>query len=141
MKWSCRYYWYTAAADLGPHPHLPREEDQNLHRHHQGSKQVSAWLSSVTTTITESHCISTKKQCLFVEIQCRLFMVHLCTFPNSHFRVCLMLFSLSSSSSRAVGGVPTSVFYPVVTWVLLLVVLAYWAVVALYPTNYTTINI
>ena len=42
MEWSCRYYWYTAAADLGSHPHLPREEDQNLHRHHQGSKQVSA---------------------------------------------------------------------------------------------------
>ena len=39
----CRYYWYTAAADLGPHPHRPREEDQNLHRHHQGSKQVSLY--------------------------------------------------------------------------------------------------
>ena len=53
MKWSCRYYWYTAAADPGSHPHLPREEDQNLHRHHQGSKQVSTWLSSVVGPLHE----------------------------------------------------------------------------------------
>ena len=69
-------------------------------------------------------------------------MVHLCTLPNSHFRVLShVVLPLLLFSSRAVGGVPTSVFYPVVTFTLLLVVLGYWAVVALYPTNYTTINI
>ena len=61
-------------------------------------------------------------------------MLHLYTLSNPHFRNCVTLFSLSCSSSRAVGGVPMSMFYPVVTWVLLLVVLAYWAVIALYPT-------
>ena len=35
---------------------------------------------------------------------------------------------------RAVGGVPTSVFYPVLTWLLLLILFIYWAVVAVYPT-------
>ena len=35
--------------------------------------------------------------------------------------------------SRAVGGVPTSVFYPVLTWLLLIVLFIYWAVVAVYP--------
>ena len=66
-------------------------------------------------------------------------MVHLCTLPNSHFRILSHVVLPLLFSSRAVGGVPTSVFYPVVTWVLLLVVLAYWAVVALYPTIYRNI--
>ena len=36
-------------------------------------------------------------------------------------------------SLRAVGGVPTSVFYPVLTWVLLIVLFIYWGVFAVYP--------
>ena len=35
---------------------------------------------------------------------------------------------------RAVFGVPTSVVYPILTFLLLIIVLAYWGVVAVYPT-------
>ena len=90
-------------------------------------KEASKWALYLNCSF---YRLPLKVICSFGEIQC---MVHLCTLPNSS-EFCLMLFSLSSSSSRAVGGVPTSLFYPVVTWVLLLVIIAYWAVVALYPT-------
>jgi len=40
--------------------------------------------------------------------------------------------AIIKEASKAVGGVPTSVFYPVVTFLLLVVILGYWAVVALF---------
>ena len=47
--------------------------------------------------------------------------------------MCLLYWHILNSTCRAVGGVPTSVAYPILTWVLLIMLFIYWAVVAMYP--------
>ena len=42
---------------------------------------------------------------------------------------------------RAVGGVQTSVFYPILTWLLLIILFLYWAIVALYPSHIIYVQI
>lgn len=36
--------------------------------------------------------------------------------------------------NRAVGYIPGVVLYPIVTWVLLTLTIAFWAVIAVYPS-------
>ncbi|OWK13258.1 SLC44A4, partial [Cervus elaphus hippelaphus] len=47
-------------------------------------------------------------------------------------RICIAI-ALLKEASRAVGYIMSTMFYPLVTFALLLVCIAYWAIIALYP--------
>ena len=47
----------------------------------------------------------------------------------------LMLLIIIYYIIRAVGGVPTTVGYPLVTWIFLVAIAVYWGAIALYPNN------
>ncbi|CAI8016272.1 Choline transporter-like protein 4 [Geodia barretti] len=46
--------------------------------------------------------------------------------------------AIIQEAAKAVGGVPTSVFYPVLTWLLLIMLFLYWAVVAVFLLTAST---
>jgi choline transporter-like protein 2/4/5 len=46
--------------------------------------------------------------------------------------------AIIQEAAKAVGGVPTSVFYPVLTWLLLILLFFYWAVVAVFLLTAST---
>ena len=47
----------------------------------------------------------------------------------------LLCSTSSSSPLRAVAYIPGVMFYPLVTWLLIILVVGYWGVAAVYPTN------
>uniref|UniRef100_A0A3B3S1C2 Choline transporter-like protein n=1 Tax=Paramormyrops kingsleyae TaxID=1676925 RepID=A0A3B3S1C2_9TELE len=49
-------------------------------------------------------------------------------------RICIAI-ALIKEASRAIGYVMSSLFYPLLTFALLAVVIAYWAVTAMYPSR------
>ena len=47
----------------------------------------------------------------------------------------VQLYTDPSSPLRAVAYIPGVMFYPLVTWLLIILVVGYWGVAAVYPTN------
>ncbi|KAL5483965.1 hypothetical protein EMCRGX_G020386 [Ephydatia muelleri] len=64
-----------------------------------------------------------------------LVMVLILIFLGSKIRISV---AIIKEASRAVGGIPTSIIYPVFSWILLVALFIYWAVVALFLLTSST---
>jgi choline transporter-like protein 2/4/5 len=64
-----------------------------------------------------------------------LIIVLILIFLGKQIRISI---AIIQEAAKAVGGVPTSVFYPVLTWLLLIILFLYWAVVAVFLLTAST---